>query len=100
MTVLGDRRIAVCRELTKLHEEVFKGTVSGAIEHFAAPRGEFTLVIEGNREPEKPQLTDEIKKQLNEMKGSGVGAKEAVARMAAETGLSRKELYQAWLELS
>ncbi len=100
LTVLGDRRIAVCRELTKLHEEVFKGTISGAIEHFAAPRGEFTLVIEGNREPEKPQLTDEIKKQLNEMKGSGVGAKEAVARMAAETGLSRKELYQAWLELS
>jgi len=99
LAVLGDRRIAVCRELTKLHEEVFKGSVSGAIEHFAAPRGEFTLVIEGNREPEKPQLTDEIKKQLKGMKRSGVGAKEAVARVAAETGLSRKELYQAWLEL-
>ncbi|GAG43046.1 unnamed protein product, partial [marine sediment metagenome] len=90
----------VCRELTKLHEEVFRGTVSQAIEHFTAPRGEFTLVIEGSKEPEKPQLTDEVKKQLNEMKGSGVGAKEAVARVAAETGLSRKELYQAWLELS
>jgi len=100
LAVLGDRRIAVCRELTKLHEEVFKGTVSGAIEHFAAPRGEFTLVIEGNREPEKPQLTDEIKKQLKGMKRSGVGAKEAVARVAAGTGLSRKELYQTWLELS
>jgi 16S rRNA (cytidine1402-2'-O)-methyltransferase len=99
LAVVGDRRIAVCRELTKLHEEVFKGTVSGAIEHFAAPRGEFTLVIEGNREPERPQLTDEIKKQLKGMKRSGVGAKEAVARVAAETGLSRKELYQAWLEL-
>jgi len=100
LAVLGDRRIAVCRELTKLHEEVFKGSVSGAIEHFAAPRGEFTLVIEGNREPERPQLTDEIKKQLKGMKRSGVGAKEAVARVAAETGLSRKELYQAWLELN
>jgi len=99
LAVVGDRRIAVCRELTKLHEEVFKGTVSGAIEHFAAPRGEFTLVIEGNREPERPQLTDEIKKQLKGMKRSGVGAKEAVAGVAAETGLSRKELYQAWLEL-
>jgi len=100
LTVLGDRRMAVCRELTKLHEEVFRGTVSGAIDHFTAPRGEFTLVIEGSREPEKPQLTDEVKKQLNEMKESGVGAKEAVARVAAETGLSRKELYQAWLKLS
>lgn len=100
LAVLGDRRIAVCRELTKLHEETFRGRVSGAIEHFTAPRGEFTLVIEGNREPAKPRLTDEIKKKLEEMKEAGVGAKEAVARMVAETGLSRKELYQAWLKLS
>jgi 16S rRNA (cytidine1402-2'-O)-methyltransferase len=99
LAVLGDRRIAVCRELTKLHEEVFKGTVCRAIEHFTAPRGEFTLVIEGSGETEKPKLTDQIKKQLSEMKRGGVGAKEAVARVAAESGLSRKELYQAWLEL-
>ncbi len=50
--VLGERRLAVCREMTKLHEEIFRGTVSQAIEHFAEPRGEFTLVIEGKaREP-------------------------------------------------
>jgi 16S rRNA (cytidine1402-2'-O)-methyltransferase len=99
LEVLGDRNIAVCRELTKLHEEVFKGTVCRAIEHFTAPRGEFTLVIEGSGEPEKPKLTEQIKKQLGEMKRGGVGAKEAVAGVAAESGLSRKELYQAWLEL-
>ena len=68
--------------------------------HFSAPRGEFTLVIEGGGVPEKPQLTDEIKKRLGEMKRGGAGAKEAVARVARETGLSRKELYQAWLELN
>ncbi|MFC2058211.1 16S rRNA (cytidine(1402)-2'-O)-methyltransferase [Chloroflexota bacterium] len=44
---LGDRRISVCRELTKIHEEVFRGTVSQAIDYFSQPRGEFTLVIEG-----------------------------------------------------
>jgi len=44
---LGDRRVAVCRELTKKFEEVFRGTLSEALDRFAEPRGEFTLVIEG-----------------------------------------------------
>jgi 16S rRNA (cytidine1402-2'-O)-methyltransferase len=96
---LGDRRLVVCRELTKLHEEVFRGTVSEAIQHFTEPRGEFTLVIEGQRDKGKPQLTEEVEKQLHRMYLSGSTAKEATATVAGETGLSRKELYQAWLRL-
>jgi len=45
--ILGDRRVSVCRELTKVHEEIFRGRVSQAREHFTEPRGEFSLVIEG-----------------------------------------------------
>jgi 16S rRNA (cytidine1402-2'-O)-methyltransferase len=97
--VLGDRRVAVCRELTKIHEEVFRGRISQAIDHFTEPRGEFTLVIEGKKEEEKPQLTEAIEKQLQYMRQSGLAAKEAVAKIAGETGLSRKELYRAWLRL-
>jgi 16S rRNA (cytidine1402-2'-O)-methyltransferase len=52
---LGDRNAAVCRELTKLHEEVFRGPLSTAVEHFKKPRGEFTVVIQG---------TGDIKKSL------------------------------------
>ncbi len=99
LDTLGDRRIAIGRELTKLHEEVFRGTVSGAIAHFVRPRGEFTLVIEGKPAGEKPSLSAEIEKHLRQMYLEGAKAKAAVAAVAAETGLPRKELYQAWLRL-
>ena len=99
LLILGDRKLAVCRELTKLHEEVFRGTVSQAIEYFAKPRGEFTLVITGKREKTKPQLTEDIEKQLYDMYLSGATAREATASLAGETGLPRKELYRAWLRL-
>jgi 16S rRNA (cytidine1402-2'-O)-methyltransferase len=45
--ILGNRRLSICRELTKVHEEIFRGRVSQAREHFTEPRGEFSLVIEG-----------------------------------------------------
>jgi len=45
--VLGERRLVICREMTKLHEEIWRGIAGEAIEHFAKPKGEFTLVIEG-----------------------------------------------------
>ncbi|MBA7612972.1 Ribosomal RNA small subunit methyltransferase I [subsurface metagenome] len=97
--ILGDRKVAVCRELTKIHEEVFRGTISQAIAHFTEPRGEFTLVIEGKKEKDKPRLTEDIEAQLHHMRRSGMTAKEAIARVAQETGLSKKELYRAWLRL-
>lgn len=60
MDTMGDRNIAVCRELTKLHEETFRGPVSEAIEYFKKPRGEFTLVIQG---------AIEIKKSMRKSRG-------------------------------
>ena len=99
LLVLGDRRVAICRQLTKLHEEVFRGTVGQALEHFTEPRGEFTLVIEGKKE-DRPQLTPDIERQLESLHLSGATAKEAIARVALETGLSRRELYRTWLRLS
>jgi 16S rRNA (cytidine1402-2'-O)-methyltransferase len=97
--VLGDRRMAIVRELTKLHEEVFRGTTSEAIEHFQQPKGEFTIVVEGNKLEIKPVLTPEIETEIRDFQKQGIPAKEAIARLSATTGLPRKELYQAWLEL-
>ena len=98
LAVLGDRRIAACRELTKMHEEVFRGTVSEALAHFAAPIGEFTLVIDGNKDESPKELTADISQKLHDLRKSGLPAKEAIAGMAAETGLSKRELYRVWLE--
>ena len=97
LLILGERRIAICRELTKLHEEVFKGTVTQAIRHFSLPRGEFTLVIEGLKEKTAPPLTEATEQQLRRLRRSGTPAKEAISRVAAATGLPKKELYRAWL---
>lgn len=97
--VLGDRRVAIGRELTKIHEEVFRGTISQAMEHFRQPRGEFTLVIEGSKGAEKPVLTVEVEQQLCRLYDQGVTAKEAISRLSLATGLSKKDLYRAWLGL-
>ena len=98
MTILGNRDIAVCRELTKLHEEIFRGTVDAAIEHFAEPRGEFTLVIAGCS-PEAGILSaEEISDKIKKLRKTGITAREAVAELADAGGLSRKELYRLWLD--
>jgi len=97
--ILGDRRIAVCRELTKVYEEVFRGRISEAMEHFVEPRGEFTLIIEGKRGKDKPKVTEDIEKRLRNLHLSGVTAKEAISKLAGEPGLSKRELYRAWVRL-
>jgi len=63
LDILGDRKVAVCREMTKLYEEVFRGTLSEAVKHFTKPRGEFTVVIEG---------TGNIKKTLRKARDQSI----------------------------
>ncbi len=97
--VLGNRRIAVCRELTKLHEEIFRGSASQAREHFVQPKGEFTLVIEGFQEDTAAsELTEYAIAELGRLRREGVPAKEGVARLVRATNLPRNLLYKAWLD--
>ena len=98
MSILGNRRVAVCRELTKIHEEVFRGTVEEAVAHFEAPRGEFTLVIAGAAPKDKGMPQDELINRIKELKGTGQSAKESTAILSSVSGLSRKEIYELWLK--
>lgn len=97
--ILGDRQIAVCRELTKLHEEVFRGRISEAIEHFVQPKGEFTLVIAGKR-PREAEVDIEVEKRLSILHDRGLGAKQAISRVSQDTGIRKKKLYQTWLKIA
>lgn len=96
LAILGNRRICVAREMTKLYEEYWRGDVSGAIEHFGSKeaRGEFTLVIEGKTKEEntiwtEEELTQAIKKELED----GRSAKEISAALAEQSGWNKKEVY-------
>lgn len=92
---LGNRRLAACRELTKVHEEVFRGTLQEALDHFVEPRGEFTLVVEGalHVPPPGKETHDEAKRQVLELRRGGMRLKEAVACVAVRLGMPKKALY-------
>ena len=91
-----DRPVSLCRELTKLHEEVRRTTLGQAAEHYAAnpPKGEFVLVIRGAEPRQEQEVTLEDGMALVErLRGEGLSARDAVKRAAKELGLSRNELY-------
>ena len=100
LDAFGDRPLAVCRELTKMYEEVFRGTVSQALEYFHEPRGEFTLVLQGAPPDESQADPLEVSQELRQLKETGVKAKEAVATVSERWGLSRREAYRLWLSLA
>lgn len=92
----GDRKISICRELTKIHEEVIRTTLTGAIEKYEAvsPKGEFVLVIEGKRkEDESPDTIQDAVAQVNELISKGIRAAEACKQIAKITSFSKGELY-------
>lgn len=96
----GGRRISLCRELTKLHEEVLRLTLDAAVAHYETqdPRGEYVLVVEGAAEAPKEEVTLEQGLALVERyRSEGLSLKEASRKAAADTGLNRKLLYDSSL---
>ena len=106
LEALGERRISVCRELTKKHETIFRTTLSEAVTYYEtnAPKGECVLVLEGRSrsemEAEEQQRWSEmpLKEHMEYYVNQGADRKEAMKRVAKDRGVSKRDIYQALLE--
>lgn len=97
----GDRNIALCKELTKLHETVFRTTISAAAEYFKenTPRGEYVLIIEGAPEcEEKPMDIGKAVEIAKELMRRGMSASQAAREAADTTGVKRRDIYSKMIE--
>ena len=96
----GDRPIALCREITKLHEECFRTTLEQAVAHYTEqePRGEFVLVIGGCTEEEAPVEAADLLGEVKALMEQGQPMMSAVKQVAKAAGVSKNKLYQEALE--
>ena len=95
-----DRPISLCRELTKLHEEVVRTTLGGAIETYTEnpPKGEFVLVLAGAPEQEKEAATaEDAAARVRQLMDQGLSRKDAVKQTAQELNLPKNAVYDAAL---
>ena len=96
-----ERRISLCRELTKLHEETVRTTLGEAVAYYAenSPKGEYVLVVAGAEPVEAPAVTlEDAVAQVLTLKAQGIRLKDAAKEVAEHTGFSKNELYAAALE--
>lgn len=99
LEVFGDRKIAIVRELTKIHETVMRATFSEAVEYYKEnePRGEYVLIIEGAQEESVNYTLDDALKLAKELVKSGFSTSAAAKEAAQTTGIKKSEIYKAML---
>lgn len=107
LAVLGDRRITVCRELTKKHETAFQTTISQAIDYYEEhpPRGECVLLAEGRSHQELKEesvrkwLEYSLEEHMEVYLSQGLDRKAAMKQVAADRGISKREVYQGLIQI-
>ncbi len=101
LEAFGDRRISISREMTKIHEETLRCTLSSAVRHFeeTPPRGEFVLIIEGTARQSYPGLSlEEALNMIRDCRADGLSLKDSVKKCASLTGYQKNVLYDAALK--
>lgn len=99
LEILGDRQIALCREITKKHEEIIRGTISELLEIEEELKGEMVIVVEGSKEVkeesnEPVNIVEEVQKLIDQ----GVHSKEAIKQVAKQNNMKKNEVYTLYLE--
>jgi len=96
LAILGNRQICVARELTKLHEEIFRGDIQEALHHYTQqpPRGEFTLVVAGNTTPSEPWDQATLMTAIRQALNAAQPAAQIASQLAKQSGWSRRDIYR------
>jgi 16S rRNA (cytidine1402-2'-O)-methyltransferase len=95
---LGARRLVIGRELTKLHEEIFRGNAEEALRRFNKPRGEFVIAIEGSSDAAEEITDADIETVIAALRQRGLSGRTLVERAAVETGAARSRVYRISLQ--
>ena len=99
----ADRKISLCREMTKIHEQVFRTTLEKAIQYYSenTPKGEFVLILEGAQKPVEPEITfEQAVEEAAQLVESGVRVAGAAKQVSAHTPFKKSEIYSALISIS
>ena len=102
--ILGDRLLVICRELTKVHEEIFRGHITEAEEYFVNPIGEFTIIVKNEVDDIVKNIDQGIlnvaEELMAKLKIRGLTSKDVIPYLAKLSKISRKTLYARWTDLA
>ena len=102
--ILGDRLLVICRELTKVHEEIFRGHITEAEKYFLNPIGEFTIIVQNEVDDIVKNIDQGMlnvaKELMAKLKRRGLTAKDVIPYLAKLSKISRKTLYARWIDLA
>ena len=97
LKILGNRKIALCREITKKHEEIIRGTIEEVLTTVDTIKGEMVIVVEGSSEIEEEKVYEQtLEEHVNEYIGKGMSPKDAIKEVAKIRNLNKNEVYQTY----
>lgn len=93
--VLGNRKIVVAKEITKIHESFYRGNVEDVIEKIGIPKGEYIIIIEGNKEKKENELNElSLEEHYEFYKNQGLDKKEIIKKIAKDRQVNKNEIYK------